>query len=170
MRRVPSAICVLLVLAFAVGWVAGRWSGTITIESWNIHQGTMSVCIDRDALLIQRERRYQLRVNKQPPRNQTINLLFFRWSRDCSSITEFSGENLPGWSGMWPTVVSELAVPFWSAMLSSGIWPLIALYRGPLCRHRRREKGLCITCGYNLTGNVSGNCSECGQKLNGATS
>jgi predicted RNA-binding Zn-ribbon protein involved in translation (DUF1610 family) len=26
-------------------------------------------------------------------------------------------------------------------------------------------KGLCATCGYNLTGNVSGTCPECGEKI-----
>jgi predicted Zn-ribbon and HTH transcriptional regulator len=32
-------------------------------------------------------------------------------------------------------------------------------------RRRRRYRlthGLCLTCGYNLTGNVSGRCPECG--------
>ena len=29
----------------------------------------------------------------------------------------------------------------------------------------RERKGLCKSCGYNLTGNVSGRCPECGQGL-----
>ncbi len=29
-------------------------------------------------------------------------------------------------------------------------------------RHARRAAGLCASCGYNLTGNVSGRCPECG--------
>ena len=28
-----------------------------------------------------------------------------------------------------------------------------------------RPKGLCKTCGYNLTGNVSGVCPECGKRV-----
>ena len=31
--------------------------------------------------------------------------------------------------------------------------------------NRRRKKGLCIKCGYDLTGNVSGICPECGEKI-----
>ncbi|UCD27323.1 MAG: hypothetical protein JSV03_09325 [Planctomycetota bacterium] len=31
--------------------------------------------------------------------------------------------------------------------------------------YRRRKKGLCLKCGYNLTGNVSGVCPECGEKI-----
>ena len=35
---------------------------------------------------------------------------------------------------------------------------------GPYRRYRRRKKGLCLTCGYDLTGNESGVCPECGSK------
>jgi len=39
--------------------------------------------------------------------------------------------------------------------------PAIAFIRGPLRRYRRRKHCLCVRCGYNLTGNVSGTCPEC---------
>ena len=42
-------------------------------------------------------------------------------------------------------------------------YPTIALVSGPLRRWRRRKRGECVNCGYNLTGNVTGVCSECGQ-------
>jgi hypothetical protein len=36
----------------------------------------------------------------------------------------------------------------------------------PLFRSwRRRRRGLCIKCGYDLTGNVSGVCPECGARI-----
>jgi len=44
-------------------------------------------------------------------------------------------------------------------------YPTIAFIRGPLRRYRRRRRGLCITCGYDLTGNESGVCPECGTKI-----
>jgi hypothetical protein len=31
-------------------------------------------------------------------------------------------------------------------------------------RERRREHGVCVGCGYDLTGNVSGVCPECGEE------
>jgi hypothetical protein len=34
--------------------------------------------------------------------------------------------------------------------------------------HDRQAKGLCCNCGYNLTGNVSGRCPECGVEIKGA--
>ncbi len=46
---------------------------------------------------------------------------------------------------------------FYTAIL----WPLIC---GPfaLRRHPRRKRGLCVTCGYDLRGNLSHGCPECG--------
>ena len=41
-------------------------------------------------------------------------------------------------------------------------YPAIVFIRGPLLRWRRRKRGECLNCGYNLTGNVTGICSECG--------
>lgn len=41
-------------------------------------------------------------------------------------------------------------------------WPLVALVRGPIRRRYRRRRGLCPGCGYNLAGNVTGVCPECG--------
>ncbi|MDB5172513.1 MAG: hypothetical protein JWN51_1286 [Phycisphaerales bacterium] len=32
-------------------------------------------------------------------------------------------------------------------------------------RRARRKRGLCIPCGYDLAGNVSGICPECGAKV-----
>lgn len=55
-------------------------------------------------------------------------------------------------------------IPKWTAPTAFGVYPVIAFIRGPLRRTRRRRKGLCITCGYNLTGNESGVCPECGSE------
>jgi 3-deoxy-D-manno-octulosonic-acid transferase len=41
-------------------------------------------------------------------------------------------------------------------------YPTIAFIRGPMRWWRRRSTGRCVLCGYDLTGNVSGACSECG--------
>ena len=46
-------------------------------------------------------------------------------------------------------------------------YPAIVLIRGPLRRRRRRKRGLCLQCGYNLTGNTTGVCPECSQKIEG---
>ena len=53
----------------------------------------------------------------------------------------------------------------WLALAILAMYPTIAFIRGPVRRWRRRRKGLCIGCGYDLTGNVSGVCSECGREI-----
>ena len=42
------------------------------------------------------------------------------------------------------------------------VYPCTAFARGPLRRWRRRRMGWCLKCGYDLTGNESGTCPECG--------
>ena len=66
-------------------------------------------------------------------------------------------------------VVSRSLDLHWYAMLAFGVlcglYPSFVFVRGPLRRWWRRRKGLCIKCGYNLTGNESGVCPECGTEI-----
>ena len=61
--------------------------------------------------------------------------------------------------------VVGLEIPLWFLLALFSAYPLANFVRGPLRRHRRRRKGLCLKCGYNLTGNVSGVCPECGEAI-----
>ena len=63
----------------------------------------------------------------------------------------------------WMLMVS-FVIPLIVAVVLAA-YPTIAFIRGPLRRWRRRRKGLCLKCGYDLTGNVSGVCPECGTRL-----
>ncbi len=56
----------------------------------------------------------------------------------------------------------------WVPIAVFAVYPAIAFVRGPLRRYRRRRRGLCITCGYNLTGNESGVCPECATEISQA--
>ena len=54
------------------------------------------------------------------------------------------------------------AAPFWVIVMLTGS---VSLALKLLSASHRRSKGeVCRTCGYNLTGNVSGTCPECGTK------
>ncbi len=58
--------------------------------------------------------------------------------------------------------------PYWFPCVAFLVYPTIAFIRyipHPLRRYRRRKRGLCVRCGYNLTGNVSGVCPECGTAI-----
>ncbi|UCC31604.1 MAG: hypothetical protein JSU86_04855 [Phycisphaerales bacterium] len=58
---------------------------------------------------------------------------------------------------------AELRLPLWLPFILFATYPTVAFVHGPVRRYRRRRKGLCIRCGYNLTGNMSGVCPECGE-------
>ena len=59
----------------------------------------------------------------------------------------------------------SLRLPTWIPVVLFAAYPAITFIRGPFRRYRRSKKGLCLRCGYNLTGNVSGVCSECGMPV-----
>lgn len=62
----------------------------------------------------------------------------------------------------WGVVVT---IPLWFPLLTFAAFPAMAFVRGPLRRWRRRRNGWCVACGYDLTGNVSGICPECGKEI-----
>ena len=74
-----------------------------------------------------------------------------RWKWTTSSRTEYE--------------VSEIAAPIGLLAIAFIAYPLFAFARGPLRRYRRRRRNQCIKCGYDLTGNVSGVCPECGTRV-----
>ena len=55
--------------------------------------------------------------------------------------------------------------PLWAPCLLLAVYPAIAFIRGPYRRHRRRKKGLCLTCSYNLADNIGGARLECGERI-----
>jgi hypothetical protein len=58
----------------------------------------------------------------------------------------------------------EVAIPWWFVLmflLALPLWTAMGVVR----RKRRKARGVCVNCGYDLTGNVSGVCSECGKVI-----
>lgn len=60
----------------------------------------------------------------------------------------------------WKPAATDLAC--WFILITS-----VAIFQDQIRKRRNsrmRRAGLCIKCGYNLEGNVSGVCSECGER------
>ena len=70
-----------------------------------------------------------------------------------------------------PLQLYEVVVPHWMAALVAALpgigWGLGFL--PPIARKNRARRGLCAGCGYDLTGNVSGVCPECGRATGAAS-
>lgn len=58
--------------------------------------------------------------------------------------------------------ITYAVIPFWLLFVMAAAWPTGVLTIGAIIRRRRRARGACLNCGYNLTGNASGLCPECG--------
>ena len=54
------------------------------------------------------------------------------------------------------------SIPLWFVLLCLSWYPTLALIRSPFRRWRRRRGGCCLNCGYDLRGNLTGVCPECG--------
>ncbi|MCP4250265.1 MAG: hypothetical protein GY778_24745 [bacterium] len=64
------------------------------------------------------------------------------------------------------TLSWDLTVELWAPAVGLAVYPVVFIICTPIRRRRfRRAHGLCIYCGYDLTGNESGVCPECGKAL-----
>ena len=84
-------------------------------------------------------------------------------------VVDYRSRDDPVWpyGSIRPGVVE---FPCWAPVLLFSAWPIFAFIRGPYRRARRCAEGfrysvLCVSCGYNLTGNESGVCPECGRTI-----
>jgi len=70
--------------------------------------------------------------------------------------------------GPWPFggFVYTAGFPLWIPTTIFGLYPAWALVAFVRRRRRLARGNLCKDCGYNLTGNVSGVCPECGTEVN----
>ena len=70
--------------------------------------------------------------------------------------------NMQWWVSIRLTPPSMMVLPIW-LILTVLIMPTAFLW----WRDRRYPRGHCQYCGYDLTGNVSGRCPECGKAIKG---
>jgi predicted RNA-binding Zn-ribbon protein involved in translation (DUF1610 family) len=63
-----------------------------------------------------------------------------------------------------PDVELIMLLPLWALVVLFSAYPAYAAARW-YSKRRRKLTNVCISCGYNLTGNVSGICPECGTEI-----
>ena len=101
----------------------------------------------------------RIEVNYYAPTRQTtlVDYVWFQFLR-----IRFQTRTVHVGCYKWNLSVS---LPFWQVFLLFAAYPSVLLIRGPVRRWHRRRKGWCVKCGYDLTGNVSGVCPECGEPV-----
>lgn len=142
LKWVGLGLCSLLIVAWGVSlrwWVKVRGP---PIEVWLV-DGNLSVLNQSDRLEPLKTWRFEV---------ESVRSSSVRWLHGLCLPQEFV---LPDGSNL------GFAVPLGSPLLI--LLPVsVALWRH---NRRRPPKGYCQTCGYDLTGNVTGVCPECGEAV-----
>ena len=187
---IRKAIIVVLTLGAvgtAVLWFSSHWSpillqGPPTVERpwpWPPSVGRRPQTYVRRGILS--IKRHRLAGYTQSARDTAIEFFGFRFERSSHPIPlpvlANSGGSLVAVTECLlarptKTITSTQGVyrthvqfPLWAPFTLLAAFPTLAFVRGPLRRWRRRKRGLCVKCGYNLTGLPEPRCPECGTKI-----
>ena len=137
--------CTTLWLLIAIAWPASAW-GYVSLVwghcAFLSAGGTLGV-----ELYLQRQFPFDVDSGRWREEHEDSHKLFMRWS----FFSFFRNDQPAG------VVIN---VPHWFVLLILAV-PMAYLW----WRDRRPPPGHCRACGYDLTGNVSGICPECGEKV-----
>jgi hypothetical protein len=148
---VATAMGVVWALSLA-GWLGEQWYKGYPAQGHrlDLYHGYGRVQL---AHLVVTPRHTEKSLEIHPTWYSRPNRLGFAWT--CRRFAHSSG--FPSWH------LLLIHIPIWLLAFLAGIYPTIAFVRGPIRRRRRRRRNQCVHCGYDLTGDVSGVCSECGR-------
>ena len=151
MRRIRHATCFVLSVAAIAAWML--WLVT-EVGSWhfsNVQRDWYHVlCLRNGSCWYQYRTPESLwQVPVQP--------------RECKARLPWVGCVQVVTRGNYRRV--DVSLHLFGVVCLLGPYPLCVLVRGPIRRGIRRRRGCCAWCGYDLTGNVSGVCPECGMRI-----
>lgn len=102
-------------------------------------------------------REIMISVEKQAEQREWSNMIRFGFAAPSPNV-QTSPKQVPG--------MGYMVFPLWVPLLLFAAYPILVFIRGPLSRRARRKRNECVHCGYNMTGNESGVCPECGELIN----
>lgn len=141
------------ILSSTLAWGASYWNPWLAVR----RSGHRLFCLQSGVLSVSDVMAY---TGGEPPAQNT------------SPVVNRGAWGFRSWrTGWWPASPwfrleprLRIRLPLWLPLLA--FLSLTTLSGWAIQRQRRRERvGLCSRCGYNLTGNVSGVCPECGEKI-----
>jgi len=147
-------LCVTAALCFAV-----VWGVSLVRPLGPVRVGPAAICVARGHLLTW--------YGWTPQ--------WWEWSRAAVADAMTTKNGIGGivWRGrseigLWTREGMDVRIAHWAALVGVPLWvPLIAASIAALAfaRSRKTDHGCCSCCGYDLTGNVSGRCPECGTPI-----
>ncbi len=151
-RKVLAILCAASSVAFVGIWGLS-YVRAMSVD-WRGSRSRTWIASDYGSIHISHTGNQQMISSKRP----TVRLYSQSWGREVF-----------GWRGLYlfDFVVSgssgHLLFPAWVPVCAFGFAGWL-LARPSIREWRRRSAGLCGGCGYDLTGNTSGRCPECGEK------
>lgn len=103
------------------------------------------------------------------PRERDVCIVLPLGSASAKSTPPWPNPQIARWGAEYSWHRTEsggrlhvFTIPYWLILVATAPYPLYLVVADPLRRRRRRRRGLCPMCGYDLRGSPSGVCSECG--------
>ncbi|NLE60662.1 MAG: hypothetical protein GX616_20140 [Planctomycetes bacterium] len=141
--------------------VASTWREFACIDEW---YGSPWVKLAGGTLTLRRES-----LDSDGPfvdSRKAIEGFLFRWEQE-TLVDDHAVQAQDGGililSQAWSR--NEVFIRLWRLLPVTLIYPTVCLLSSRYRRYSRRKRGCCANCGYDLTGNVSGVCPECGQDV-----
>lgn len=159
-RRAYSVLCIvslLLCVTTAVVWI---WNPPL--PPWQVFQTSSPGQVTDFRLTANNGTLSFVRwIQHNPPATQPAT--YYRHGLLGITAEQCDLVNGPQYAGgpiVYHGTYAYVQVSFWWLLSLTMLMPILWLLRR--IRSHPRPSGFCETCGYNLTGNVSGVCPECG--------
>ena len=136
------------------------------VDLWPGRRHSLHISAARGRLRIERNSNYCLSCGLLAPGHTSscipsVALVSYGWPPSVENRIAVPGLEWKTWV-FFGVRHNKLTISLWLLLATFAVYPGAAFIRGPLRRRRRRRSGRCQRCGYDLTGNVSGRCPECG--------